>query len=132
MISETAFFINRQWGRLSPSADTAFTFYAPQARAGIVAAQACSHVWSPLPFSLRKVDLPKAKTEGVNRVFFILRGCFFHILHASSRRGSYFARSGKVSKALFWSVMEGRSGGKFFRLTLCCEFQAVPFCLSDK
>jgi len=48
-----------------------------------------------------RASLPNAKTKEVNRVFSRLRGCFFHILHASSRRGSYFTRSGKVSKTLF-------------------------------
>jgi len=33
--------------------------------------------------------------------FFILRGCFFDILHASSRRGTSFARGGKGCKAPF-------------------------------
>jgi hypothetical protein len=45
-------------------------------------------------------------------------------------RGPYFARSGKVSKALFWSVEEGRSGGKFFRFNSVVDFNRVPFCLS--
>ena len=35
---------------------------------------------------------------------------------ASSRRGSYFARSGKVCKTLFGFYAEVRSGGEFFRI----------------
>ena len=45
---------------------------------------------------------------------------------ASSRRGSYFARSGKVCKALFGFYAEVRSGGEFFRIIRSCKCNALP------
>ena len=84
----------------SSTADVSFTFYrlVPAGHPCLSLLERCHEVTERVPSSLRKVDLPKAKTEGDNSVFFILRRCYFHILHASCRRGTSFARGGKGCK----------------------------------
>ena len=84
----------------SATADISFTFYRlkPAGHPCLSLRERCHEVTERVPATLRKVDLPKERRKEATPSFFILRGCRFHILHASCRRGTSFARGGKGCK----------------------------------
>jgi len=75
------------------------------------------YIFQILPPQAGEASSPNAKTEGVNFTFFsVVAYCTFYAPQAGA--GPYFARSGKVSKALFF--------GPSWRAAVAVNFSATP------